>query len=168
MKRFSFHDDVLPLKDQLFRLALRITLNAAEAEDVVQETLIRVWQQREEWPKIRSMEAYCMTICRRLALNEAARACHANVTLEEKHDTPSGTTPFEQLAQSEQMNMLRKLMDSLPEVQRSILQLRDIEGFSYQEIASVLELDENQVKVYLYRARQRIRLLIEETENYGL
>ena len=168
MKRFSFHDDVLPLKDQLFRLALRITLNAAEAEDVVQETLIRVWQQREEWPKIRSMEAYCMTICRRLALNEAARACHANVTLEEKHDTPSGTTPFEQLAQSEQMNMLRKLMDSLPGVQRSILQLRDIEGFSYQEIASVLELDENQVKVYLYRARQRIRLLIEETENYGL
>jgi RNA polymerase sigma-70 factor (ECF subfamily) len=59
-------------------------------------------------------------------------------------------------------------MDSLPEVQRSIMLLRDVEGLSYQQIATTLSLDENQVKVYLHRARQRIRHLIEETENYGL
>ena len=48
MRTVSFQDDVLPLKDKLFRLALHITLNAAEADDVVQETLIRMWQHREE------------------------------------------------------------------------------------------------------------------------
>ena len=168
MNKFSFQDDVLPLKDKLFRLALRITLNAAEAEDIVQETLIRVWQHRDEWDEVRSMEAYSLTICRRLALNEASRAGHGNVTLDEHTDAPTTHTPFEQLAQREQVELVGRLMDSLPEVQRSIMLLRDVEGLSYQQIATTLSLDENQVKVYLHRARQRIRHLIEETENYGL
>ena len=49
MKNISFRNDVLPLKNELYRLALRITLNNAEAEDIVQETLIRVWKKKDEF-----------------------------------------------------------------------------------------------------------------------
>lgn len=70
MKNLSFRADVLPLKNKLFRLALRITLNHAEAEDVVQETMIKVWNRREEWQKIDSIEAFCLTICRNLAVDK--------------------------------------------------------------------------------------------------
>ena len=66
MKKISFRDDVLPLKNRLYRLALRITLNPAEAEDAVQESLIRVWEHRDEWDQIDSMEAYSLTICRNI------------------------------------------------------------------------------------------------------
>lgn len=168
MRTVSFQDDVLPLKDKLFRLALHITLNAAEAEDVVQETLIRMWQHREEWPALQSVEAYSLTICRRLALNEAARAGHGNVTLEEYDEPAADHTPFDQLALREQMALVRRLIDRLPEVQRTIMLLRDIEGTPYTDIARIMQLGEGQVRVYLHRARGHIKRLIEETENYGL
>ena len=66
MKEISFQNDILPLKDKLFRLALRILFNPQEAEDIVQDTLVKVWNKREEWKNIDSIEAYCMTICRNI------------------------------------------------------------------------------------------------------
>ena len=68
MKKISFQNDILPLKNELYRLALRITLNPAEAEDVVQDTMIKVWNRREQWDEIDSIEAFCLTICRNLSL----------------------------------------------------------------------------------------------------
>ena len=69
MKNISFKNDVLPLKNQLYRLALRITLDSAEAEDIVQETLIKVWNKRDSWDEIESIEAFSFTICRNIALD---------------------------------------------------------------------------------------------------
>ncbi|MBP3756569.1 MAG: RNA polymerase subunit sigma-70, partial [Prevotella sp.] len=69
MKEISFRNDVLPLKNELYRLALRITLNREEAEDIVQETLIKVWNKRNDWENIESIEAYSLTICRNIALD---------------------------------------------------------------------------------------------------
>lgn len=169
MKKISFRDDVLPLKDKLFRLALRITLDTAEAEDVVQETLIRVWQQRSKWQEISSIEAYSQIICRRLALDMAGKAGHGNVLLdEETQQHLIVTTPEEQFDNRERLSLVKKQMDSLPEVQRTIMELRDIEGKSYQEISKIMDLTEVQVKVYLHRARMKIKNKIEEIERYGL
>lgn len=167
MKEYSFTNDVLPLKDKLYRLALRITLQTDEAEDIVQETLIRVWEHRTEWPELQSIEAYSLTICRRLALDAANRAGRGNVQLME-HDAQSLLQTAESQDARERMALVRQLMDSLPEVQRSIMELRDIEGYSYQEIADVLQLSDSQVKVYLHRARTTLRQLVEKTERYGL
>ena len=73
MKEISFQNDILPLKNELFRMALRITMNREEAEDVVQETMMKVWRRREEWGQIDSMEAFCLTICRNLSLDKLRR-----------------------------------------------------------------------------------------------
>ena len=75
MKKISFRTDVLPLKNELFRLALRITLNREDAEDVVQETMIRVWNRRDQWEQIESIEAFCTTIQQpgRIARQRGAR-----------------------------------------------------------------------------------------------
>ena len=58
MQEISFRDNILPLKDKLFRLALRITIDRAEAEDIVQDALIKVWNKRDEWGELESIEAY--------------------------------------------------------------------------------------------------------------
>ena len=62
--KIDFRNDILPLKNQLYRFALRITLDSAEAEDVVQETLIKVWNKRDTWDEIDNIEAFCFTVCR--------------------------------------------------------------------------------------------------------
>ena len=176
MKKISFRDDVLPMKNRLYRLALRITLNPAEAEDAVQDTLIRVWEHREEWERIDSMEAYALTICRNISLDMVGRAGRGNVqlsTINLSTDSQLSTLnsqllPDESQEKQERLSLVRKIMDTLPEVQRSIMELRDIEGKTYQEIGNILKLTESQVKVYLHRARTSIRQQAEEIEKYGL
>jgi RNA polymerase sigma factor, sigma-70 family len=158
MQEISFRNDILPLKDKLFRLALRITSDRAEAEDVVQETLIRVWNKREEWTQFGSVEAYCLTVARNLAIDRSerkdARAVELTPDMEEASEA-SG--PYERLVNKERMALIHRLINELPEKQRLIMQLRDMEGKSYKEIAVVLSLTEEQVKVNLFRARQKVK-----------
>ena len=83
MKNVSFRNDILPLKNVLFRLALRITLSREEAEDVVQDTLIKVWNRRDDWQNIDSIEAYSLTVCRNLSLDKVRRASNSNLSIDD-------------------------------------------------------------------------------------
>ena len=171
MKKVSFRNDVLPLKNELCRLALRITLNRAEAEDVVQETMIKVWNKRDHWDEIDSIEAFCLTICRNISLDKIKKAENQNQSIEEGHDAPDlsyTSNPEEQAMQRDRIRLIRHLIDHLPEKQRSCMQLRDFEGKSYKEIAQVLGISEEQVKINIFRARQTIKQKYIETEDYGL
>lgn len=169
MQEISFRNDVLPLKDKLFRLALRITLDRAEAEDIVQDTMIRVWNKREEWSQFESIEAYCLIVARNLAIDRSQKKEAQNVELtpelEEEVDLYG---PHDQLVHDEKMKIIHQLVNELPEKQRLIMQLRDIEGESYKKIATVLNLTEEQVKVNLFRARQKVKQRYLEIDEYGL
>ena len=166
MKEISFRNDILPLKDKLYRLALRITLDSAEAEDIVQDTMIRVWNKRDEWAQFNSIEAFCLTVARNLAIDRSQKSEAQNIELTtETQEMSDGSTPERQLERSEQMDLVRKLIN---EKQRTIIQLRDIEEKSYKEIADVMQLTEDQVKVTLFRARQRIKAKYNEIQSYGL
>ena len=141
MREISFRNDILPLKDKLYRLALRITLNSAEAEDVVQDTMIRVWNKRDEWPQFESIEAYCLTIARNLAIDRSQKMEAQNLQLtSEVREMPDTLTPYDRLAQNEQIQLVHRLVNELPERQRTTMQLRDVEGKSYKEIADILRI----------------------------
>lgn len=173
MKNISFRNDVLPLKNELYRLALRITLNNAEAEDVVQETMIKVWNRRDTWDQLDSIEAFCLTICRNLALDKTRKKANQAPSIEddagvEATDHSWSSNPEERAMQRDQVRLVRRLIDELPEKQRSAMQLRDFEGKSYKEIASIMGISEDLVKVSIFRARQTIKKKFEETEHYGL
>ena len=173
MKEQRFRTDVLPLKNELFRLALRITLNPAEAEDVVQETMIRVWNRREQWDEIASMEAFCLAICRNLALDHQRLKANQHTSLDDEQAAldaqhSSADTPEQQAVRHDQLRLVKSLMNELPEKQRTCMQLRDIEGHSYREIADIMRITEQQVKVNIFRARQAIKQRFLQDEQYGL
>ena len=169
MQTLDFRRDILPLKDKLFRLALRITFDRAEAEDIVQETMIRVWSKRDEWPAFSSIEAYCLTIARNLAIDRSERMDARTVELTaEAEQAPDTSGPHERLVDKERMQLLHRLIATLPEKQRTVLQLRDVEEKSYKEIAEVMDITEDQVKVTLFRARQKVKQQFMNIENYGL
>ena len=141
-------------------MALRITLNPAEAEDVVQETMIKVWNRRDSWETIDNMETFCLTVCRNLALDKTRHMGNQTLSLEgemEPSDSSHHANPEEQAIQRDRIRLVRKLIDQLPEKQRSCMQLRDIEGKSYKDIATVLDITEEQVKINIFRARQTIK-----------
>ena len=169
MQEISFRNDILPLKDKLFRLALRITLDRAEAEDVVQDTMIRVWNKRDEWQQFESVEAHCLIVAKNLAIDRSQKKDAQNVELTPEMAEEADTSgPYDRLVNNERMKIIHRLIDELPEKQRLIMQLRDIEGESYKDIAKVLQLTEEQVKVNLFRERQKVKQRYIEIDEYGL
>lgn len=173
MNKISFRSDVLPLKNELYRLALRITLDSAEAEDVVQETMIKAWNRRDDWDEIDSIEAFCLTICRNLALDKTRKSGYQAPSIDdgghaEAADLSYAANPEEQAVQRDRIAVVRRLVESLPEKQRTAMWLRDFEGKSYKEIATAMGISEDLVKVSIFRARQAIKKKFEQTENYGL
>ncbi len=170
MKEIDFRRDLLPHKDKLYRLALRITLQRPEAEDVVQETLIRAWERREELGNVESVEAYLLTVCRNLAIDRREKKDNQNVSLgEEEMELPaSDISPQERLEYEERLRRVHELFSKLPERQRTVMQLRDIEGLSYRETAQAMGITEDVVRVTLHRARAAIRQAFEKEEYYGL
>lgn len=152
----------MPLRDMLFRLSLRITACREDAEDIVQETLLRLWKQMEQGTPIDSIEALAVTICRNLSLDYTARHDRQSVSLDEQaHEHPdTSRSPSEHLEAQEQRQRIEALLAQLPEKQRTALQLRDIEGYTYKDIARMMQISEADVKVNIFRARQRFRALL--------
>lgn len=166
----DFKNDVLPYKNELYRIALRITLSAVEAEDIVQETFLRMWKMRDALEKVNSVEAFCITTCRNLALDHIEKKCNQNTSLDAAFDSTPDTasTPLQMLDRQDRKAWVVKLFNELPEKSRTVVQLRDIEGKSYKEISQLMSITEEQVKVTLFRARRHIKEEFEKIDRHGL
>lgn len=164
-----FQKHILPYKDKLYRFACSLLHSAPEAEDVVQEVLIKIWERRDSWHEIENMEALTMKMVRNRAMDKM-RSKHARTNeLPEYYDPKSdAATPQERMESTDQIRHIRRLMQDLPEKHRLVMQLRDIEGLSYEEISEALDMPMSQVKINLFRARQQLKEHLIKTESYGL
>jgi len=166
----AFENRVLPTKNKLFRFALRFLGSEEEAKDIVQEVFIRVWNGRQQMAQVQNWEAWCMRITKNLSLDRIRllKGKHT-IPLEEGFDLHHhALTPLESAESDESMKKITQMIAALPEKQRQIIHLRDVEGYSYQEICDILELDMNQVKVNLFRARNAVREKLIKIDAYGL
>ncbi len=158
MKRNYFNEHILPVKDKLYRFAQSILKNAMEAEDVVQEVLVKVWQRQDTWHEIENIEALTMRMTKNLALDKLRSRHNRTDTLPEHTEwQDQQARPDECTEQSDLIRYVQQQMHNLPEKHRLVMQLRDIEGMSYEEIGEVLDMTMSQVKTNLFRARQHIR-----------
>ncbi len=168
MTKQDFTQQILPFKNKLFRFALQIVGNVAEAEDVVQEVFIKLWKSREKLQEYNNLEAWCMRLTKNQAIDKI-RSKHRRVTdLDGVEITETDATPHRIAEVNDLMNLVYQSLAKLPEKQRQIMHLRDIEGFTYQEISDTLEIPLNQVKVSLYRARQFVKLEVINQQSYGI
>lgn len=169
MEKTDFRRDILPLKDKIYRLALRITNISEEAEDIVQDTMLKVWSMRTQWKTLKSVEAWCMTVARNLALDRTGAASAENTGITEDLQIASaGSSPHDELERKEGLDIVMKLVDRLPEKQKTALHLRDVEGKTYKEIAEIMQMSEENVKTNIFRARQKIKENYLKIMNYGL
>lgn len=162
-------EKIIAIKDKLFRLAFSIMGNREDAEDVVQDTMMRVWNKRQSLDAIDNPEGYSMRAARNIALDKLALKENQHGGLAGVNTEGISTeSPHDPLEKQEQLSLIYKLIDRLPEKQRTVMQLRDMEEMSYKEIAQVMDITEDQVKVTLFRARQRVKEHIKKINHYGL
>jgi RNA polymerase sigma factor (sigma-70 family) len=166
----TFQNRVFPVKNKLFRFAFRLLGSSEEAKDVVQEVFIKVWNGREQLEGIQNMEAWCMRITKNLSLDRLRQQQRRPTDDLEKgsYVQHGALSPHDSTEMMESMKRIGELMHSLPEKQRQVMHLRDVEGYSYNEICDILELDMSQVKVNLFRARNAVREKLQKINAYGL
>ena len=164
-----FTQQILPIKHKLYRFSLKIVGNSPEAEDVVQEVFIKLWNQREEWSNFQNLEAWCMRLTKNLSIDKLRSKHRRAGQISEQMDFVAPTVlPDRQTELKDSINKVHEFIGQLPQKQKLVIQLRDVEGHSYQEIAEILEIPMNQVKVYLFRARQSIKKQLIKSDTYGL
>lgn len=162
----EFKSDVLPIKNKLYRFALRLTGDREEAQDVVQEIFLRLWSKKEKLHEYRSVEAFAMTMTRNLCLDKIKSPSSKKQTLDEKNEMIDNRTPYQKTELSDTMKMVIKAMDALPEQQRMVIHMRDIEECDFDEIAEITGLSLNNVRVNLSRARKKIRDTLIKINSY--
>jgi RNA polymerase sigma-70 factor (ECF subfamily) len=159
-----FQERILPMKDKLFRFALRLLQDVHEAEDAIQDVMAGLWVRREEWGTWKNMEAYCMTATRNNCIDRIRRRRHR---VEQEKEIPAAGTeqdPYVKMMNKEMSSRIRRCMAALPENQQMVMHLREVEGFTYNEIADVLQISLDQVKVSLFRGRSAIKRSINKEE----
>lgn len=168
MKVDTFHTLILPLSEKLFRHALGIVRDRAEAEDILQDLLLKLWSRRGEWEGIGNPEAYCYRAIRNMSLDRLAVASNRKSALPrfdaEETSFIDSESPHSRLVRKEQQEQIAHSLSLLPERQQEVFRLREIEEMSYRQIADTLEISEELVKVSLFRARKKLQELLSGEE----
>ncbi len=134
-------------------------MNREEAEDIVQDTLLKLWERRSELSSVNNLEAYAISAARHLALDRIGLMNNKVIPFDtEQHDRADNyPLQSEQMIHSEQTARIHDTINQLPEKQRTALQLRDIEGKTYKEIAEIMQISESDVKINIYRGRDFLK-----------
>ena len=165
MTRPEFDLLVRQLSRKLYGFAFRILRNREEAEDVVQETFIKLWNMEEKLKEFKSIEALATTMTRNYCIDILRRqkpVFSGDLSIIDYNDSTS-PSPLDLMEKSESRDILNEIVGNLPDSYKEIIQMRDIEGESYEEIAAKTNQNINTLRVTLSRARKYIR---EEFNKY--
>ena len=157
------------MKDKLFRYALRFVKDGETAEDVVQDVMYKLWQKRQEVDEIENLEAWMMVLTRNRALDILRKVKDNQVNLDEAYSvSDQSPIPDKQMENADLITQLHACLDQLPEKQRNVFHLREIEQMTYEEICTTTGFNLDDVKVSLFRARKHIQRMLSKINTFGL
>lgn len=157
MELKEFKITVLPLRAKLLKYARKLTDEPEDAEDAVQEVLLKLWNKRLELEQYRSIEAFAMTLTHNICID--MWRCKRNDTLSldiVQAASPTGT-PERLLEIKDEIRLMHEIIDSLPNLQRTIMRMKDIEGYETDEIAEITGCGPEAIRSNLSRARKKVR-----------
>jgi len=164
MRSSEFKLMVMPYSERIFRMAYRLMGNREEAEDIVQEVYLKLWGLRSKLKNYDSIEALAIRITRNLCLDGLRRRKVKLEAVKSEKDRGDAYTesPDIHLEGKEKAEVIHRLIEALPEPQRSLVHLRHMEGKEYDEIAKMVNMNVNAIRVSLSRARKQMREMIEK------
>ena len=168
MNQVEFVKIINPFKDKLFRLAKRLLISNDEAQDATQEIIIKLWNKKKDLKNYKNLESFAMTITKNYCLDELKSKKSSNLKIENFEFENKDINLIKDLEISDSLNWVKKAINNLPEQQKIIIQLRDIEQYEFDEIAKILDMNETAIRVALSRARKTIKDFMTKTDNYGI
>lgn len=162
----EFEISVLPLRDKLYRFARQLTQHDGESQDIVQEVFIRLWKRRNVLKQYKSVEALAMVITKNLSLDFLKAKRSHTATLESVSLSADYNTPEHYTEVRDTMQAVKNVVSELPEQQRMIFHLREVEEMEFGEIAEVTGMNSNAIRVNLSRARKTVREALQKKEDY--
>ena len=168
MNQSDFLKSVLPFKDKVFRLAKRLLVSTEEAEDATQELYFKLWKNKEKIAEYKNVEAFAMTMTKNYCFDRLKSKQASNLTLVHSNYKEKDTALDKKIEQQDSVSQVHKLIEKLPEKQKLVIQLRDIEQYDFEEIGKMLDLKPTAVRVALSRARKSIREELIKQHNYGI
>ncbi|UPS91459.1 RNA polymerase sigma factor [Bizionia sp. M204] len=168
MTQTEFLNIVMPFKDKVFRLAKRLLVSREEAEDATQEIILKLWKNQEKMSNYKNIEAFSMTMTKNFCLDKLKSKQAQNLKIVHSNYEDHNVSLQKEVEVNDSLDWVSKIMADLPEQQKMVVQLRDIEQYDYNEIAKMLDMNETAVRVALSRARKTIREKLTNTHNYGI
>lgn len=168
MNQLEFLQLTSSFKDKVFRLAKRLLISTEEAEDATQEVLVKLWSKNESLVGFNSIEAFAMTITKNYCLDQLKSKRAENLKIVHDNFTDDAHSLVKKVEDDDSLNWVEKIINQLPEQQRLIIQMRDIEQYEFSEIAIIMQMNETAIRVALSRARKTIRECMIKIENYGI
>ncbi len=168
MQHKEFLAIVMPFKDKLYRMAKRLLVSREEAEDATQEILLKLWAKSEAIGQYKSVEAFAMTMTKNFCLDRLKSKQAGNLKLVHSNYRDENVSVQRQLETEDSLSWVERIMEELPEQQKMVVQLRDIENYEFDEIAQMLDMKPTAVRVTLSRARKAVREKLMKKHNYGI
>ena len=168
MTQTEFLNIVLPFKDKVFRLAKRLLVSREEAEDATQEVLLKLWNNKLKIVEYKNVEAFSMTMTKNYCFDKLKSKQAQNLKIVHSNYEEKNTPLQKQVELNDSVSWVAKIIADLPEQQKMIIQLRDIEDYDFDEISKMLDMSNTAVRVALSRARKTIREKLTNTHNYGV
>ena len=168
MTQADFLDIVMPFQDKVFRLAKRLLVSTEEAEDATQEIMLKLWNNKGQMEKYRKVEAFAMTMTKNFCLDKLKSKHAQNLKIVHSNYQDNNVSLQKQVELQDSIDWVAKIVEELPEQQRMIIQLRDIEQYDFKEISEMLDMNETAIRVSLSRARKAIREQLTKTHSYGV
>ena len=168
MTQSEFVNVVMPFKDKVFRLAKRLLVSEQEAEDATQEILLKLWRHKDNMSSYKNVEAFSMTMTKNFCLDRLKSKQAQNLKIVHSNYQDHNVGLQKEVEVRDSLSWVEKIMGTLPQQQKMIVQLRDIEQYDFNEIAKMLDMNETAVRVALSRARKTIREQLTNTHRYGI
>lgn len=168
MTQQAFLNTVMPFKDKVFRLAKRLLISHDEAEDATQELYLKLWKNKNRLAGYKNVESYAMTMIKNYCLDRLKSKQAGNLSLVHSNYKDTNSNLQKQIELQDSIQKIHQLINQLPEQQRMVIQLRDIEDYEFDEIEKMLQMKATAVRVALSRARKTIREKLKKQHAYQL
>ncbi len=168
MKENTFIDLMNPVKDKMYRMALRLLVSKEAAEDAMQEVMMKLWSRKQKLSSYDNLEAFAMTVTKNYCLDQLKLKSNNNLRIVHSNYDDGNPSLQRKVEVQDDLDRVKKIIETLPEQQKVLIQLREVEQYDYDEIAEMTGMQQTAIRVALSRARKKIREEMIKRHRYGI